>query len=67
MIFETKENLKAEDQAAKQAVLNVCQMMVDCLVENVLRLDESSSEDYFQLRHTYVSSLCTHSGSLAAF
>ena len=34
--------LKNEDQAATQAVLNVCQMMVDCLVENVLTLDENS-------------------------
>ena len=36
--------MKGEDQAAKQAVLNVCQLMVDCLVENVLSLDESSGE-----------------------
>ena len=34
--------LKNEDQSTKQAVLNVCQMMVDCLVENVLSLDENS-------------------------
>ena len=34
--------LKNEDQSATQAVLNVCQLMVDCLVENVLSLDENS-------------------------
>lgn len=34
--------LKSEDQGAVKVVLEVCQMMVDCLVENVLTLDENA-------------------------
>ena len=36
--------LKNEDKAATQAVLHVSQLMVDCLVENVLSLDENSGK-----------------------
>ena len=36
--------LKSEDQNAVQAVLSVCQSMVDCLVEILLTLDENSGE-----------------------
>lgn len=37
--------LKSEDQTAVQAVLTVCQAMVDCLVEVLLALDENSGKD----------------------
>ncbi len=41
--------LKNEDQTATQAVFNVCQKMVDCLVENVLSLDENSGTSLYVL------------------
>ena len=34
--------LRTEDQAAVRAVLDVSQLMVDCLVESLLTLDETS-------------------------
>ena len=48
--------LKNEDKSATQAVLNVCQMMVDCLVENVLSLDENSGV----YMHVYMCVTCTY-------
>ena len=36
--------LKTEDKAAVKAVLDVSQLMVDCLVESLLALDETSGE-----------------------
>lgn len=41
--------LKCEDQAAVQAVLSVSQSMVDCLVEILLTLDESSGKDVIRV------------------
>ena len=43
--------LKNEDKAATQAVLHVSQLMVDCLVENVLSLDENSGKGVGFLIH----------------
>ena len=34
--------IKSDDSAAVRSVIEVCQMTVDCLVENVLTLDESA-------------------------
>ena len=34
--------LKSGDQGAVKGVVEVCQMMVDCLVENMLALDENT-------------------------
>lgn len=34
--------LKNGDQGAVKGVVEVCQMMVDCLVENMLALDENT-------------------------
>ena len=34
--------LKTDDKSSVQLVLKVCQMMVDCLVETLLTLDETS-------------------------
>ena len=42
--FPSPKILKSEDQSAVQAVMSVCQSMVDCLVEILLTLDENSSK-----------------------
>ena len=34
--------LKSGDQGAVKGVVEVCQMMVDCLVENMLALDKNT-------------------------
>ena len=36
--------LKTEDKSAVKVVLDVSQMMVDCLVESLLSLDETSGD-----------------------
>ena len=36
--------LKTEDQTTVRALLEVSQLMVDCLVESLLTLDETSGE-----------------------
>ena len=43
--------LKTEDRAAVKVVLDVSQLMVDCLVESLLTLDETSGEPLLSRPH----------------
>ena len=45
--------LKTDDKSSVQLVLTVCQMMVDCLVETLLTLDETSGIIIVPVRMVY--------------
>ena len=59
--------LKTDDKSAVKVVLDVCQMMVDCLVESLLTLDETAGESVFFNIHTYTRPHSPGGGSKCQF
>lgn len=51
--------LKNGDQGAVKGVVEVCQMMVDCLVENMLALDENTGINGLMSETVCSPTLCT--------